>query len=404
MPSFESFATCFKRCDDVCCQVLQDSAPDGAKLASVCSESDSLRTQLQMYQRDREQLIGALTAKHQESVNFYEEAQRLMAQVSELHAEVERRTRERDSLLQRYEEKQQALFTALSDVAALRQCRSELENQLSAARLTTTAPSSENESTIDNNSNAVVDESSAAVNEVYLEIQRCRDLLTEKDAELQKWKHRIGDLETSLEETTAELEAEQQKCCDIAARLRSSEELLSSRTAELLASKKQCESLTFELHGCRARQSELVSECDSLRQRSESLATELQTLQAVHGELTATVSGREFELSAFREQIASMQRLTVSGETSGSEAGQHVDELKTLTDQLEGLRQHAVSVQHERDQAYLALQQLQTECSQLKNEVPRHSVCYPIICAFVTLATSSRKHYRKNLNIIRPLL
>jgi len=360
---------CFKTCDDFYCQVLQDSAPDGAKLASVCGESDSLRGQLQMYQRDREQLIGALTAKHQESVNFYEETQRLMTQVSELRAELERRTRERDSLSQRYEEKQQALFTALSDVAALRQRRSELENQLASTRLTVAVPSCEYQSATCDNSHDDIDGSSAVVNDLQLEIQRCRDLLAEKDAALQKREHCVGKLETSLKETTAELEAERQKCCDVAARLRSSEEMLSSRTAELLASKKQCESLTFELNGCQARQSELASECNLLRQRSGSLATELQTLQAAHGELTATVSSRELELNAFREQIASMQRLTVSGETAGSEAEQRVEELKVLRDQLEGLRQHAVSVQHERDQAYLALQQLQTECSQLKNEV-----------------------------------
>ena len=367
----------------MCCQVLQDSAPDGAKLASVCSEGDSLRSQLQVYQRDREQLIGALTAKHQESVNFYEEAQRLTARVSDLRAEVERRTREQDSLSQRYEEKQQALCTALGDVAALRQRRSELENQLAAVKLTVTAHSSENESTADNDSNAVVDGGSAAINDLQLEVQRCRELLAEKDAALQQRERCVGDLEASLKDATAELEAERQKCCDVAARLRSSEELLSSRTAELLASKKQCESLTFELHGCRARQSELVGERDLLRQRSESLATELQALQAAHGELTATVGSREFELNAFREQIASMQRLAVSGETAGGEAGQHVEELKILRDQLEGLRQRAVSVQHERDQAYLALQQLQTECSQLKNEVTRPSVCFCILYAFI---------------------
>ena len=106
-----------------------------------------------------------------------------------------------------------------------------------------------------------------------------------------------------------------------------------------------------------------------LHERSESLATELQTLQAAHSELTATVGSREFELNAFREQMASMQRLMESGQADGSKDNRHEEELKMLRDQLEGLRQQAMALQHERDQACLALQQQQTECTQLKNEV-----------------------------------
>jgi len=356
-------------------QVLQDSAPDGAKLAAVCSETDNLRSQLQMYQRDREQLISALTAKHQESVSFYEEVQRLTAQIMALRDDLERRTRERDSLSQQYEEKQQALFAALGDIAVLRQRRLELEGQLAATRSSTITSNADNQFTTDTSDSR----SSVAVHDLKLEIQQSRDLLAEKDVELQKRERCIGDLETSVKEVTAELESERQKCSNVAVRLRSSEELLSSRTAELLALKKQCESLTFELQGSSARQSELATERDSLRQRLESLATELQTLQAAHSELTATVGSREFELNAFREHIASMQRLMESGKAAGGREEQQGEELKMLRDQLEGLRQQAMSLQHERDQACLVLQQQQAECTQLKNEV---SFC---ICLFVCL-------------------
>ena len=98
--------------------------------------------------------------------------------------------------------------------------------------------------------------------------------------------------------------------------------------------KKQCESVTFELQGSVSRQSELVTERDLLRQRSESLAVELQSLQAAHSELVATVGSREFELNAFREQVASMQRLMESGHTAGSKDERHGEEVKMLTDQL----------------------------------------------------------------------
>jgi len=342
-----------------------------------------------MYQHDREQLINALTAKHQESVNFYEEAQRLSAQVVELRNELERRTRERNSLLQQYEEKQQSLFAALGDVAALRQRRSELESQLASTRSPVKTANSDNQSTTDSDSNNVLDASSAVVTDLKLEIQRCRDLLAEKDAALQKRERCIGDLETSVKGVIEELEIERQKCCDVATRLRSSEELLSSRTAELLALKKQCESLTFDLQGSSARQSELVTERDLLHERSESLAAELQTLKAAYSELTATVGSREFELNAFREQIASMQRLMESGQAAGSEGERRGEELKMLRDQLEGLRQQAMSLQHERDQACLALQQQQAESSQLRNEVSLPRIFFHIVCRCVASSCPS---------------
>jgi len=313
-----------------------------------------------MYQRDREQLIGALTAKHQESVNFYEEAQRLVAQVSELRGEVERRTQERDSLSHQYEEKQQALFTALNDIAVMRQRRAELETHSADARL------GKSDTVADASS---VDGSSAVVNDLQLEVQRCRDLLAEKDAALQKRERCIGDLETSLREANLEVEAERKKCYDVAARLRCSEEALSSRTAELLASKKHCESLSFELQGTNVQRSELASQRDLLQQRSDCLTSELQALQSAHGELRATVGSREFELTAFREQVASMQRLMESGQADGNEDKRKEEEVHLLRDQLAGIRQQAIALQNERDQAYLAIQQQQAECTQLRNEV-----------------------------------
>lgn len=186
---------------------------------------------------------------------------------------------------------------------------------------------------------------------------------------LQKQEHHIGELEMSVKQLTTELETEQRMCCDTAARLRSSEDLLSSRTTELLSLKKQCESLMFEVQGYSTRQSELITERDLLRQRSDSLGTELQTLQAAHSQLTTTISSREFELNTFREQVASMQRLMDSDQAASSKDERHEEELKMLRDQLEVLRQQAVSLQHERDQTTLALHQQLTECTQLKNEV-----------------------------------
>ena len=251
----------------------------------------------------------------------------------------------------------------------------------------TTASSDNQSSPTDHSSNTAPDGSLVAVNDLQLEVQQCRDLLAEKDAALQKRERCISDMESSAKEIAAELEAERRNCCDVAARLRNSEELLSSRTAELLAMKKQCESLTFELQSCSSRQSELVAERDSLRQRSQSLAAELHSLQATHSQLMATACSREFELNAFREQIASMQRLTETSQTASRDGEQRDEELKVLSNQLEGTRQQAMSLQHERDQACLALQQQQAECTQLKHEVSLFSLGLISECVFCVFFT-----------------
>jgi predicted nucleic acid-binding Zn-ribbon protein len=115
----------------------------------------------------------------------------------------------------------------------------------------------------------------------------------------------------------------------------------------------------------------LTEEREELHRRAEALSTELHTLQVTFNSLVASVSDKDFELSALREQVTSLQKVVESGRGVGGHDDRHREEVNMLSSQLEGLRVQAQFLQQERDNTYLALQQVQAENAQLKNELSR---------------------------------
>lgn len=360
--------------------MLQDSAPDGSKVAELFGETDTLRSQLAVYQRDREQLISALTAKHQESVGFYEEAQRLAARVSELGVELERRAQAQNSLAQQYEEKQRALYSALNELSTLRQRRSELERQLASrstdAALATGTPAAAAAAPRDkhpkvsfsmdsDDEEPTLSEPPSASDGLSLEVKQCRDAIAEKELAIGERDQRIIKLEQAIAERERLMADRQQEFVDGAAKLRQLEEFASARNSESTALRKQCESLTFDLQGLRGERAELAHERDVLRHKVESLTAELLNVKRSYDELTAASVKKDFELNSLKDQISSLQKLV----ESAGRGEQHGDEVKMLLTQLEGLRRQMEALQCERDAAYQNLRQHQAECNELRNKV-----------------------------------
>lgn len=366
-------------------QVLQDSVPDGNKVAALFGESDTLRSQLSVYQRDREQLINALTAKHQESVGFYEEAQRLAARVSELSVKLEQRAQAHDLMAQQYEEKQRALYTALNELSTLRQRRSELERLLAATRSAEVSKDAnsrvsfsvdsdegdDDEDVSDRPSKAVLSEKSAQ------DMRLFKDAITEKELAISERDQRIGNLEQAIADRERLVEERQQEFIDGAAKLRQMEDLMSARNSELTVLRKQCESLAFDLQGANGDRSELSGERDMLRRNVEALSVELQTLRLAHDELAAAFSKKEYELGVCREQASSLEKLVAS---AGGEGQQHDGQVEMLSSQLEVLRRQLQALQLERDAAHQELRHHQTEHQELRNKVCAQFFCS--ICLF----------------------
>ena len=65
------------------------AANDGSRVKSLVDERAELLQQLTVYQQDREQLIVAIQQKHQESVGYHAEIQRLQAKMSVDHGKLE---------------------------------------------------------------------------------------------------------------------------------------------------------------------------------------------------------------------------------------------------------------------------------------------------------------------------
>lgn len=365
-------------------QVLQDSAPDGGKVAALFGEADTLRSQLQVYQRDREQLINALTAKHQESVGFYEEAQRLSTRLSELNNELEQRAQTNSSLAQQYEEKQRALYSALNELSTLRQRRSELERQLANRPAEVVGTRSKEESP----SSAVTfsmesddDEQSAATtvtaDGLPHDLRRYKDIVAEKEIAIGERQQRIVKLEQAIADRETLMEERQHELISAAAKLRQFEEAMSARNSELTAMRKQCESLNFDLQGVTSERSELARERDALVRKVESVTAELLLLRSTNEGLTAAATKKDFELDSMKNQVSSLAKLV----ESAGRGEQHDGEVKMLMVQLEGLRRQMETLQQERNSAFQELRHHQSECTELRNKVDCCLYC-SIFCSF----------------------
>jgi len=324
-----------------------------------------------MYQRDREQLINALTAKHQESVGFYEEAQRLAARVSEMGVELEQRAQANNSLSQQYEEKQRALYSALNELSTLRQRRMELERQLASRSSLADSVHKETVSRVsfsidsDDDDNEPVASSPPVIEGLSQDIRQYKDAVAEKELAIGERDQRINKLEQAIADRERLMEERQQEFLDGAGKLRHLEEVISTRNSEVTALRKQCENLTFDLQGTAGERSEAMRERDGLQRKCESLASELQSLRSHYDEIFTVTSKKDYELESLRARVASLEKLV----DSAGRGEQHDGEVKMLLTQLEGLRRQMEMLQHERDLACQELRQCQTECAELRNKV-----------------------------------
>ena len=112
-------------------QVLQGSYGDQVnKVSTVIQERDDLLKQMAVFQQDREQIIVALHHKHQESLSFHGELQRLMALRSE-ETEVSDMLRHDYTILsQQYETKSQSLLESQHVMMNYKHKLFETENRL----------------------------------------------------------------------------------------------------------------------------------------------------------------------------------------------------------------------------------------------------------------------------------
>ena len=113
-------------------QVLQDSSGDSqaSQLSVIIQERDNLLKQVTVFQQDREQIITALNHKHQESLAFHAELQRMNGIRSKEQESSDMLKHDYTILTQQYEDKSQALLKSQHDMMNYKHKLLETENRL----------------------------------------------------------------------------------------------------------------------------------------------------------------------------------------------------------------------------------------------------------------------------------
>ena len=101
--------------------MLQESSQEGSQISGLIQERDNLAKQVSVFLNDRQQIIAALNAKHQESVAYHGEIQRLQGLISQENAKQDRLQQEYSVLVAQYEDRQRALVSTQQELIALKQ-------------------------------------------------------------------------------------------------------------------------------------------------------------------------------------------------------------------------------------------------------------------------------------------
>ncbi|XP_067680308.1 thyroid receptor-interacting protein 11-like isoform X2 [Haliotis asinina] len=319
-----------KQKNDTLLAVLQDSSQEtqGSQINSLLQDKDNLSKQVMTFQAEREQMITYLNQKHQESVTYHNEIQRLTALVSTQTEQFETLNRNYTNLVPQFEDKTQTLLKTQNELLNYKQKYNELE--IKYGELLGRSNMSE---TID----------MATYNTKEVELQKTQDRLSELQQEVNDRDQKIQSLSSKIHEL---------------------ESIVSSKEAERISFKKQADNLTFQLQGLQTELHDFRTERVSTQQKSSEIDSELQVLKDTNNQLTLSLREKEFELTSLREKTATLTTLL---QQQQGEKGQ-VDH---LVQENASLHQQTVQYQQERDQAIMALQQKHSDVEELNKEIAR---------------------------------
>ncbi len=381
-------------------QVLQDSSQDGSgeQISGLIQERDNLTKQVAAFQKDREQIITALNAKHQESIAYHGEIQRLTALMSSETEKKDKLQQEYSNLVQQFEDKQQALVKVQNELLNYKQKYAEMDKRFREISRSTSSPKSSyphlsggiaNKSSIVSSASsnhsvprsgpgstvsdaADTEDSATTLNSITMAqeiqdlksvIQSHEDAFTQHDKIVSDKQNAIRERDRKLLEKDQGLQVKEQKLADLHAKLTRVEESLRVKESELAASKKQCENVSFQLQGVETEFTDLKQERDQLYDRTSVLQQEIGAAKEVNNRLNMMIQDRDFELNALKEKTNTLTKM-VQQHGEGEKG-----EMDRLMKETEAIQQQAQTFKQERDRGMLALQQEQTEKQQLQTEV-----------------------------------
>lgn len=306
--------------------VLQESSNEGTHINSLMQDKDNLTKQLSALQSEREQMIAYLNQKHQESVAYHTEVQRLTALLISENENNEKIKNEYELLKPQFEDKKQALVKTQNELLNYKQKYQELE--MKCGQLIQQSGSDE---TVD------------------------KGIYEAKVHEAEKLQERHNDLMLATKEKEMKIQTLHQQISDLEQNLRVTEN-------ERSGYKKQVDNFTFQLHGIQTEHGDLKSEVAQLTQQKEALSSESHGLKEMNNKLALQVQDSSFQIQSLQEKVRS---LTAVLQEQQGEKGQ----LQTVIQENEVTQNQIRQLAQERDQALLRLQHKDEENIKLQKEV-----------------------------------
>ena len=383
-------------------QVLQDSTGDNhvTQVSTVIQERDNLLKQIAIFQSDREKIISALNHKHQESLQFHAEIQRLNGV---RHKEIESNDSLRHDytlLSQQYEDKSQALLKSQHEMMNYKHKLLETENRLKQLKNQKQKREGKKEEVqngekIDDKPesepNVRADElkertrrvrqrmDSETLCELEIEVNQLRYDMHEKELECnkmntlltertQQYGQQLQDTESKLKDALQQRDKifnEKDKVvADLNSTIHKKDHQCREKETEITNVRKQFESLTFQFNGAQTELDDLTLNRDQTMCKLETAQSELGELRDAYNRVTIVVGDKDHELDTMKEKISALQR-AMSEEGSGEVA----EEVQRSMDEAESMHIKATQYRQERDQAYGTLQQQTNANEKLRQQV-----------------------------------
>lgn len=353
-------------------QVLQGNSQDGLELSTLIQERDNLVKQVTMYQQDREQIIQALNQKHQESVAFHAEVQRLTALNSSENQELESAKQQYVNLTKQYEDKQKALLKAQNDLLNYKEKYSEMEGKLKDSEKgievvrQATPPSVElRQSPPPGVSSEDHEHLGSMVRELRKKLSQKEEECREKDSVILQNGAKLKETGDQLQQKEAIIGEKSKVISDMNVKLREVKESVREKEIELSAQKKKVENLTFQLQGLQAEVGDLQGNISQLNEQRSRFQSEIIQMKEANNRLNVTVGERDLEVGALKEKLATLTQ-HIAGQAGNGEEKGTVDQRMAET---EAMQKQAQLFQQERDQAMTSLRAKQMDLQQLQHQV-----------------------------------
>ncbi|KAG1653571.1 Thyroid receptor-interacting protein 11 [Nymphon striatum] len=312
------------------------AAENENQIKSLLEEKEVLMKERNAYKSDREQILNALHQKHQESVNYHSELQKVQGLLSEVNKTYDNLEMKHKSMCEQYEGKQKTLMDVQNELIVLKQRLSFMEQE---------------QFDLKSNYSSLLEKDKTDDDIVKIEKKQWSN----KNEECYTLKKLVNDQEKMMSEKDLMIHSKSMK-------IKEFEEISTKKNDEIQLlnvnqsnANLQIKDLQEELTSARSQNATVDSSVDEIR-------SECNMMKEMTTKLTMTVKEKEFEVQSLNTKLSTLTKLL-------EEKSSADENLAKLLKDNETIRNQAQTLQHERDQAMLALYQCKQQIDVLQNQI-----------------------------------